>query len=100
MPSQDVWIFIPESYRTLAPWGRCTAGTSLHQLISPSRASGIADHLRSLDDLLGPERPDMGFVRLDNHVVGLGVLIWGLKGLIWYLIGLILGLRGLIVGLI
>ena len=92
--------FTPVSYRTLALLGCCPALTLFFQLFSPSRASGIADHLRSLDDLLGPERPDLGFVRLDNQVVGLGVLIWGLKGLIWYLIGLILGLRGLIVGLI
>ena len=31
-------------------WGRCPAPTQLLQLITPSRASGTADHVRSLDD--------------------------------------------------
>ena len=52
MPSQDVWKFTPVSYRTSALWGRCPALTPLLQLITPSRASGTADHVRSLDDLL------------------------------------------------
>ena len=52
MPSQDVWKFTPVSYRTSAPWGCCPAFTPLLQLITPSRASGTADHVRSLDDLL------------------------------------------------
>ena len=30
--------------------GRCPALTSLFQLITPSRALGTADHVRSLDD--------------------------------------------------
>ena len=51
MPSQDVWNFTPVSYRTSALWGRCPALTPLLQLITPSRASGTADHVRSLDDL-------------------------------------------------
>ena len=51
MPSQDVWKFTPVSYRTSALWGRCPALTSIFQLITPSRASGTADHVRSLDDL-------------------------------------------------
>ena len=51
MPSKDVWKFTPVSYRTSAFWGRCPALTQL-QLISPSRASGTADHVRSLDDYL------------------------------------------------
>ena len=52
MPSQDVWKFTPVSYRTSALWGRCPALTPLLQLITASRASGTADHVRSLDDLL------------------------------------------------
>ena len=54
MPSQDIWKFTPMSYRTSALWGRCPAPTPLLQLelITPSRASGTADHVRSLDDLL------------------------------------------------
>ena len=52
MPSQDVWKFTPVSYRTLALWGHCPAVTLLFQLIISSRASGTADHVRSLDDLL------------------------------------------------
>ena len=43
-------IFAPVSYRTLALWGCCPALTPLPQLITPSRASGTADHVRSLDD--------------------------------------------------
>ena len=39
MPSQDVWKLTP-------------ALTPNLQLITPSRASGTADHVRSLDDLL------------------------------------------------
>ena len=50
-PSQDVWKFTPVSYRTSALWGRCPALTPILQLITPSRASGTADHVRSLDDL-------------------------------------------------
>ena len=50
-PSQDVWKFTIVSYRTSALWGRCPALTPLLQLITPSRASGTADHVRSLDDL-------------------------------------------------
>ena len=46
----DVWKFTPVSYRTSALWGRCPALTLLLQLITPSRASGTADHVRSLDD--------------------------------------------------
>ena len=49
-PSQDVWKFTPVSYRTSALWGRCPALTPLLQLITPSRASSTADHVRSLDD--------------------------------------------------
>ena len=52
MPSQDVWKFTPVSYRTSALWGRCPTLTAFLQLITPSRASGTADHVRSLDDLL------------------------------------------------
>ena len=48
----DVRKFTPVSYRTSALWGRCPAVTPLLQLITPSRASGTADHVRSLDDLL------------------------------------------------
>ena len=48
--SQDVWKFTPVSYRTSALWGRCPAPTQLLQLITPSRASGTADHVQSLDD--------------------------------------------------
>ena len=33
-------------------WGRCPALTQLLQLITPSRASGTADHVRSLDNFL------------------------------------------------
>ena len=33
-------------------WGRCPALTPLLQLITSSRESGTADHVRSLDDLL------------------------------------------------
>ena len=51
MPSQDVWKFTPVSYRTSALWGRCPALTPLLQVITPGRASGTADHVRSLDDL-------------------------------------------------
>ena len=51
LPSQDIWNFTPVSYRTSALWGRCPALTPLLQLITPSRASGTADHVRSLDDL-------------------------------------------------
>ena len=39
------------SYRTSALWGRCPALTLPLQLITPSRASGTADHVQSLDDL-------------------------------------------------
>ena len=46
----DVWKFTPVSYRTSALWGRCPALTPLLQLITPSRPSGTADHVRSLDD--------------------------------------------------
>ena len=52
MPSQDVWKYTPVSYRTSALRGRCPALTPLLQLITPSRTSGTADHVRSLDDLL------------------------------------------------
>ena len=52
MPSQDVRKFTPVSYRTSALWGCCPAPTPLLQLITPSRASGTAGHVRSLDDLL------------------------------------------------
>ena len=51
MPSQDVWKFTSVSYRTSALWNRCPALTLLFQLITSSRASGTADHVRSLDDL-------------------------------------------------
>ena len=52
MPSQDNWKFTPVSDRTLAVWGRCPALTLIFQLITPSRASGTAAHVRSFDDLL------------------------------------------------
>ena len=51
-PSQDVWKFTPVSYRTSALWGRCPALTPLLVMITRSGASGTADHVRSLDDLL------------------------------------------------
>ena len=51
MSSQDVWKFTPVSYRTSALWGRCPALTPIIQVITPSRASGTADHVLSLDDL-------------------------------------------------
>ena len=51
MPTQDVREFTPVSYRTSALWGRCPALTLLLQLITPSSASGTADHVQSLDDL-------------------------------------------------
>ena len=51
-PYQDVWKFTPVSYRTLALWGRCPAPTPLLHLITLSRASGTADHVRSLYDYL------------------------------------------------
>ena len=51
MPSQDVRKFTPMSYRTSVLWGHCPALTQLLQLITPSRASGTADHVGSLDDL-------------------------------------------------
>ena len=47
----DVRKFTPVSYRTSALWGRFPALTQLPQLITPSRALGTADHVRSLDDL-------------------------------------------------
>ena len=47
---QDVSKFPPVSYRTSALWGRCPALSPLLHLITPSRASGTADHVRSLDD--------------------------------------------------
>ena len=50
MPSQDVWKFTPVSYRTSALWGRCPAHSTSSD-ITPSRASGTAGHVRSLDDL-------------------------------------------------
>ena len=37
-------------YRTSAFWGRCPACTPPLQLITSSRASGTADHVRSLDN--------------------------------------------------
>ena len=46
----DVWKFTPVSYRTSVLWGRCPALTPLLHLITLSRASGTADHVRSLDD--------------------------------------------------
>ena len=49
-PSQDVWKFTPVSYRTSALWGRCPALTPLLHLITATRATGTADHARSLDD--------------------------------------------------
>ena len=52
MPSQDVRKFTPVSYRTSVLWGRCPALTPPLQVITPSRASGTADHVQSLDDLL------------------------------------------------
>ena len=48
----DIRKFTPLSYRTSALWGRCPALTPPLQLITPSRASGTADHVQSLDDLL------------------------------------------------
>ena len=50
MPPQDVWKFPPVFYRTSALWGRCPALTPLFHWITPGRASGTADHVRSLDD--------------------------------------------------
>ena len=50
MLSQHIWKFTPVSYRTSALWGRCPALTPLHHWITPSRASGTADHVRSLDE--------------------------------------------------
>ena len=65
MPSnvapQDVWKFTPVSYRTSALWGRCPALTLLLQLITPSRASGTADHVQSLDDLLSLSSLSLSF---------------------------------------
>ena len=52
MPSQDIRKFTPVSYRISALWGRCPALTPPLQLITPSRESGTADHVQSLDDLL------------------------------------------------
>ena len=40
----------PMFYRTSALWGRCTALTPLLHWITSSRASGTADHVRSVDD--------------------------------------------------
>ena len=51
MPSQDIRKFTPVSYRTSVLWGRCPALTPPLQVITPSRASGTADHVQSLDDL-------------------------------------------------
>ena len=50
IPPQDVRKFTPVSYRTSALWGRCPALTPLLHLITASRATGTADHVRSLDD--------------------------------------------------
>ena len=50
VPPQDVWKFPPVFYRTSALWGRCPALTPLLHWITPSRASGTADQVRSLDD--------------------------------------------------
>ena len=41
----------PVSYRTLALLGCCPALTLFFQLFPPSRVSGIAEHVQSLDDL-------------------------------------------------
>ena len=41
-------------YRTSALWGRCPAPSPQPRQNCPSRATGTADHVRSLDDLLGP----------------------------------------------
>ena len=51
MPSNTL-KFTLMSYRTSALWGRCPALTPLFELITLSRASGTADHVRSLDDWL------------------------------------------------
>ena len=42
----DVRKFTPVSYRTSVLWGRYPALLQLFQLITPSRASGTADHVR------------------------------------------------------
>ena len=52
MPSKDVWKFTSVSTKTSTLWGRSVALTPLLPLITPSRASGTADHVQSLDDLL------------------------------------------------
>ena len=48
----DVWKFPPVFYRTSALWGHCPVRTPLLHWITPSRASGTTDHVRSLDDKL------------------------------------------------
>ena len=58
-------------YRTLALWGRCPALTPLLHLITPSRASGTADHVQSFDDWL--HSYDFG---TDQRV---GSLLWWLS---------------------
>ena len=62
--------FTPVFYRTSALWGRCPALTPLLQPITPSRASGTTDHVRSLDDF---------FIFSSGRLVGLV----GLDGLIF-----------------
>ena len=52
MPPQDVWKFPPVFYRTSALWGCCPALTPPLYWITPSRASGIADHILPLGDWL------------------------------------------------
>ena len=73
------WRLRSVCYWTSALWGRCPALTPLLQLITPSRASGTADHVRCLDDLLLPAytcshtRPHGGppSRELDGRVSGL-----------------------------
>ena len=59
--SQDVRKFTPVSYRISVLWGCCPALTPLLQLIIPSRASGTADHVQSLDDQFSPPSRDRSF---------------------------------------
>ena len=92
MPSQGVWNFTPVSYRTSALWGRCPALPSLLQLITPSRASGTADHVRSLDDLFLFFFwccPEANHAQLDEQYamqydVGLETLAQVMRDGLWY----------------
>ena len=63
------WSVGPLVHKTSALLGRCLALTLLHQLITPSVASGTADHVQSLDDLFiaAPAHRQ----QLGSHVSGL-----------------------------